>query len=247
MLLRLAAPLQSWGERSIYETRDTARLPTRSGLLGMIASAMGRPRGASLDDLAPLTFTVRVDRPGVRVVDYHTAGGWLPRKTKIPTAAGSGRPEGKGTVQTWREYLSDAVFIVAVDGPDTLTKPVHAALRYPHWQPYLGRRSCPPSEPFLLGRVPDDAARELEHGVPLAPDKYRQRDGQQVEIIREARNRTSSTQAEIRDVPDVFSTIDRTYRTRWIETERISLPDKLNTTSRTYLTKLAGYIMGGDH
>ena len=44
MLLRLAGPLQSWGERSVFTVRDSAAFPTRSGVLGMFAAAEGIDR-----------------------------------------------------------------------------------------------------------------------------------------------------------------------------------------------------------
>ena len=34
LLLRLAAPLQSWGSDSKFETRKTDREPTKSGVVG---------------------------------------------------------------------------------------------------------------------------------------------------------------------------------------------------------------------
>ncbi|CAM5370648.1 hypothetical protein SCALM49S_05746 [Streptomyces californicus] len=63
LLLRLAGPLQSWGTHSKYLWRDTARFPTRSGVVGMLASGLGRERGAALDDLTALSMTVRVTVP----------------------------------------------------------------------------------------------------------------------------------------------------------------------------------------
>ena len=35
LLLRLAAPLQSWGSDSKFETRKTDREPTKSGVVGL--------------------------------------------------------------------------------------------------------------------------------------------------------------------------------------------------------------------
>ena len=37
LLLRLAAPLQSWGSDSKFETRKTDREPTKSGVVGLLA------------------------------------------------------------------------------------------------------------------------------------------------------------------------------------------------------------------
>ena len=51
LLLRLAAPLQSWGVESKFDTRRTLGYPTKSGVIGLVASAMGRERTEPLDDL----------------------------------------------------------------------------------------------------------------------------------------------------------------------------------------------------
>lgn len=50
LLLRLAAPLQSWGADSKFETRKTNREPTKSGVIGLLAAALGLRR----DDAAGL-------------------------------------------------------------------------------------------------------------------------------------------------------------------------------------------------
>ncbi len=73
LLLRLAAPLQSWGVASKFDTRDTAREPTKSGVIGLLAAALGRSRTESLDDLKELRFGVRIDQPGTFLRDFHTA------------------------------------------------------------------------------------------------------------------------------------------------------------------------------
>ena len=67
LLLRLAAPMQSWGtDDSKYETRKTGREPSKSGVIGMIAAALGYRRDESeiLRVLIKLRFGVRVDREG---------------------------------------------------------------------------------------------------------------------------------------------------------------------------------------
>lgn len=46
LLLRLEAPLQSYGERAKWDFRDSAYFPTKSGVIGIIACAMGLKRGA---------------------------------------------------------------------------------------------------------------------------------------------------------------------------------------------------------
>ncbi|MBQ0923046.1 type I-E CRISPR-associated protein Cas5/CasD [Saccharopolyspora endophytica] len=246
LLLRLAGPLQSWGERSKFDRRDTAGFPTRSGLLGLIACALGRARGQSVDDLADLSFTIRVDRPGTRIVDYHTVGGGLSGGLKVPTADGKGRPPGKGILQTWREYLADAVFVVAVEGPEPLLDTVEAALHSPHWQPYLGRRSCPPEQPLVLGRS-NDPQGELRTAVPVARRLRSENNDEQlaVDFVCDS-GPEDQVRSEIFDVPDRFDRIDRTYQPRpvWIETT--TLPTTLAAAStREHFQQLADYVRGG--
>ena len=74
LLLRLAAPLQSWG-RVKFETRKTNREPTKSGVIGLLAAALGlrRDDAAGLARLNGLHFAVRADREGSLLVDFHTA------------------------------------------------------------------------------------------------------------------------------------------------------------------------------
>ena len=50
LLLRLAAPLQAWGADSKFETRKTGREPTKSGVIGLLAAALGLRR----DETEPL-------------------------------------------------------------------------------------------------------------------------------------------------------------------------------------------------
>ncbi|MEU9107164.1 type I-E CRISPR-associated protein Cas5/CasD [Streptomyces xanthophaeus] len=74
LLVRLAAPLQSWGAVSRFSRRDTQSRPTKSAVIGLCAAALGRDRTAPVDDLAQLTFGVRADHPGTPVRDYHSVG-----------------------------------------------------------------------------------------------------------------------------------------------------------------------------
>ena len=64
MLLRLAAPLQSWGAESKFETRRTLSYPTKSGVIGLLAAALGYSRETPLERLNCLTFGIRVEQEG---------------------------------------------------------------------------------------------------------------------------------------------------------------------------------------
>ena len=74
LLLRLAAPMQSWGTDSKFETRRTDRFPSKSGIIGLLAAALGlrRDQSAELAPLNGLRFGVRTDQEGTLMVDFHT-------------------------------------------------------------------------------------------------------------------------------------------------------------------------------
>ena len=75
LLTRLAAPLQSWGALARFDQRDTLNRPTKSGVVGMCAAALGLDRSEELGQLTQLRFAARADRPGTPISDYHTVGG----------------------------------------------------------------------------------------------------------------------------------------------------------------------------
>ena len=134
LLLRLAAPLQSWGMDAKFEIRRTNREPTKSGVIGLLAAALGRRRDEPVDDLSRLHFGVRVDQEGELLRDYHTAS--------------SPKKESERYV-TERYYLSDAVFLVGLESADRdLLHSLEEALRFPVFPLFLGRRSCPPTLPL---------------------------------------------------------------------------------------------------
>ena len=160
LLLRFAGPLQSWGDDSRYMTRNTRTAPTKSAVLGLLAAALGRRRGADISDLRGLRFGVRIDQPGQIVIDYHIVSGASraplePALQRLPTADGKLLSIPKSTKETRRYYLSDAVFVAALEGDDALIADLEAALRRPRYPLYLGRRSCPPSRPVVLERRSD--------------------------------------------------------------------------------------------
>lgn len=154
LLLRLAGPLQSWGASSRFVQRTTENAPTKSGVLGLLAAAEGRPRDADLSDLAALRFGVRIDRPGSRIRDFHKA---------------ENSDTGRVLPLSYRYYLADAVFVAGVEGEDAFVRRLYAAVDAPRFLPYLGRRSCPPSHPLLLEDRGSLSGRPLEDALREAP------------------------------------------------------------------------------
>lgn len=139
LLLRCAGPMQSWGTRSRFAYRDTESEPSKSGVLGLLAAALGRPRAADLSDLAALAMAVRIDAPGHVEVDYQTV-------LDVARADGSGA----STVLSWRYYLADASFLVALTGEADLLVEAHRALRAPRWPLFLGRKGYVPGLPVYV-------------------------------------------------------------------------------------------------
>lgn len=75
LLIRLAAPLQSWGLVSRFAPRrDSHSRPTKSAVIGLCAAALGLSRDETLGELAETAFGVRADHPGTPVRDYHSVG-----------------------------------------------------------------------------------------------------------------------------------------------------------------------------
>ncbi|MFF5538631.1 type I-E CRISPR-associated protein Cas5/CasD [Streptomyces cinerochromogenes] len=247
LLLRLAGPLQSWGERSAFTpVRDSAPFPTRSALTGILAAAEGLGRDdAGIDAYDSLQFTVRVDRPGVRLVDYHTVGGGFP---KAQTAATSGGSNKGAAVITRRHYLADAVFTIAVTGPPTDTARIAHALQHPHWAPYLGRRSCPPDEPFLLRAHVTDPVGELRHRVPLSREPARP-EPETVPVTflyEQAPADAPDNQVDIltaNDYPVSFAQHQRSHRTRRIYRVEHRLAHSMTCPRRQLTDRLITYCL----
>jgi CRISPR system Cascade subunit CasD len=151
LLLRLEAPLQSWGYRSRFNDRDTGTEPTKSGVIGLICCALGRDRREPLDDLRGLRMHVRVDRPGTLFTDFQTAGAGVFRGSDAYAAPKSDGSKGKMAILMNKHYLQDASFLVALEGERSLLEELAAALADPVWPLSLGRRSCPPAVPVLVG------------------------------------------------------------------------------------------------
>lgn len=157
LLLRLTGPMQAWGTESRFSKRDTAREPTKSGVLGLVCAALGKPREERPDDdfppladLAALHMGVRVDRPGQLRRDYQTASDVLKAKT-TPQRIAKRTPELKDTEPSDRYYLADAWFTVGLASDDrALLERIDAALGAPQWPLALGRKAMPPGLPVRI-------------------------------------------------------------------------------------------------
>jgi CRISPR system Cascade subunit CasD len=234
LLLRFAGPMQSWGVQSRFSVRDTGLEPSKSGVVGLLCAALGRPRTAPVVDLASLRMGVRCDREGHLERDYHTAGG-----DRRPGGAGVAKAHGRGgdTVVSERYYLADAAFLVGLEGGDSsFLADLDAALCRPKWALYLGRKAFVPGEPVRVGiqqgpvesvlagfpwtaRVPGEAARAREDAVRGEPWHLR--------VILES---PAGPDTEPRwDVPLSFAAGDRRFALRHVRLTHIQLVETLIT------------------
>lgn len=177
LVLRLAGPLQSWGESSGFNRRDTRPEPTKSGIVGMLAAALGRAREADISDLAALTLGVRTDQPGSVARDYHTASDYRGDALKQAGANKQGNQRttspAKHTHITTRYYLQDAAFLAGLEGSAELVGRLARAIRRPAFPLALGRRSCPPTQPICLGGQSSSLLEVLETQPWIASERAR--------------------------------------------------------------------------
>lgn len=244
--LRCEGPLQSWGVTGRHKYRDTLRFPTLSGTVGMMASALGIGRN-NTDALAALTervaaMTVRIDRQGRLLEDYHTIGGGSHPVVLKHGTVGAGSQAGNSTmtvdddtvtvapyaaprrsystaegstIVTTRAYLADASFLVLVRFSDDPSDVVAALLR-PKWPPHLGRRTCAPSERIAV-HLPQTwpTIADALNNVPTAD-----RRDNQLRIVTDdpTITGTSEVRQTINDVPHSFAHKRRRYGTRTVRT-----------------------------
>lgn len=212
LLIRLAGPMQSWGDSSRYARRTTRREPTKSGIVGLIASALGRARKDPVDDLAQLELAIRVEQPGQLMRDF---------QTERPMGGGKPMPLSN------RYYLADACFLVALGGGREMLEKVEAALRLPRRPLYLGRRSCPADMPLCLGidGEAQDVRKVLVKEPWRASERYKSRhaDVLTLEVVADARD--GEVCESWADYPLTFSAAGRRYACRPVTRLRVPNPD----------------------
>lgn len=160
LLLHLEAPLQSYGAEAVDNRRPIRDMPGASMIVGLLGNALGyrRTDTEALRSLQErVTYAARLDRPGERVKDFHTAK--LQKRDVMWTS--SGVQERGGGIDTYDDpllryldYWSDRLCLVALtlkDGAGPTLDDLGQALRYPKRPLHIGRKCCLPSEPIFGG------------------------------------------------------------------------------------------------
>jgi CRISPR system Cascade subunit CasD len=210
LLMRMRAPMMSWGDHSRFTIRDTRREPTKSAAIGLLCAALGRPRWESIADIAALKMGVRVNQEGLVQCDYHTI---------LDSIKSSG---GKGdTVISQRYYVADADYLVGFEGDDrAFLETLDAALECPVWQIYFGRKSFVPSCPVRM-EVVDVPLREALQGAPFRQPRRK------VDRLRHVFEVPDSLDVR-RDVPIDWNR--RLFGSRCVETHSLEILEEVECT-----------------
>lgn len=190
LLLWLEAPLQSWGHDSKFGRRDTLNFPTKSGVLGLVCSALGAggEQCELLAEFSALNQTVlsfvrtrvkdgeptKLDRePLLR--DFHMVGSGYDDKDPwasllIPKTSEGKKAVGGGAKMTYRYYLQDAYFAVVLQVLDDKADAIAVALQNPAWDVYLGRKNCVPTD-FIFRGLYADEDEAIAQALALAQSK----------------------------------------------------------------------------
>jgi CRISPR system Cascade subunit CasD len=215
LLLRLVGPMQSWGSTSRFDQRDTGKEPTKSGVIGLLAAAMGIDR-ANWPDLKPLTtlkMGVRHDQPGVLRKDYQTAG-CADSDTIIKA---DGKPSKDGVVSV-RYYLADSSFLVGLECENRdVLEIAHHAIRNPQWVLGLGRKSYLPAEPIYL----EDGIRDMPLRKAFSAYPYLGRDTPPESLLISIESEDGTGRMAM-DQP-LSSFAERRFGSRFVVSEMISL------------------------
>lgn len=174
VLLKLSGPMQSWGTSSHFVTRNTDYYPSKSAVIGIIAASFGyrRDEDEKIKKLNDLDFAVRVDQVGVLRQDYQIASkyneDWIIKDTYL----------------TYRYYLEDSVFVVALSSEDEKwMDEIIYALKHPYFQQFMGRRSCPVPANFVLEEYELGALDALKNLEWQASEHYQRKNKEYIADI----------------------------------------------------------------
>jgi len=217
LLIRLSAPMQSWGTQSRFTMRDTGLEPSKSGVIGLLCAALGidREDDEGLRSLVSPRMGVRVDKEGLLQVDYHTAQNVLMANGKT-----------KDTELSNRYYLANAVFLVGLASEDlALLERIQSALQKPVWPLFLGRKAFVPGEPVLLldGLRTDETLEYALQDYPCLREPF----SKKLRLVIEDNNGSIVRS----DQPISFARSTRKFAPRRVRVDFVPAPESLKETA----------------
>lgn len=231
LLLWLEAPLQAWGHDSRFGRRDSLDFPTKSGVLGLLCCARGAGGeerewlGAWADLDMRVAAYARQAKDGTAAVreplltDFHMVGSgyndddpW--QNLLIPKTADGKKAVGGGTKMTFRHYVQDMTYAVALEAPADLADAAVAALQAPTWDLYLGRKNCVPTD-FIYRGMYGNVDEALTAASALAEGKNR------ALAFRVLQGECDGEVFSLNDVPIAFGS-RKLYRDRRVTVQRLA-------------------------
>jgi len=182
LILRLDAPLISFGAPIIDRHGKVQPYPALSMIAGMLGNALGYDHSdfEKLESLQNrLRYASRQDRAGQPLRDYQTVDlsqefmldqnawttqGWLDKR--------KGGSSSKGTHIRLRDYRADSIHTVALtlqpkDEYPTIEE-LQQALKFPERPLFIGRKTCLPATPLFVGKIQCESLTEALQKVPLS-------------------------------------------------------------------------------
>lgn len=215
LTIKLTAPLQSYGNEATFNRRTSFHCPSKSAVIGMITAALGyRRQDCRISNLNQLKFAVRVDQPGKTLIDFQTVEYNSKKSRKV----------------TYRNYLQDAVFVVAISGANEQIQKIDTALHHPKFQLFLGRRSNVPAGPLQTKLFSVENPMEVLKKVEWqAADWYQRRQRMKffsTEILADASLAPERRNVLVKDKVGSFDQKHRYHSYRAVCSYRVKLKNK---------------------
>lgn len=217
LIIKLAAPLQSYGNEATFNRRTSYRYPSKSAVLGMIAAALGYRRNNTkkITALNQLQMAVRIDQPGETLTDFQIIE--YDRKKQKRSLS-------------YRDYLQDAVFVVAISGENNQIDQIDDALHHPIFQLFLGRRANVPAGPLITklfdNQDPITVLKNYEWQAAAWFQHRLKKANYFTEIIADSKLASSNVKMMIRDEIGSFDQNHRWHSYRSITNIPVTLKNK---------------------
>ena len=182
LIMRLEAPMMSFGTTAVDHIRPSGDLPGLSMITGLLARALGwnRPEHAPLiQELQDrVVYAARAEKIGhdgnTLLTDYQTAELGADDAAWTTTGRPEVRTAGKDTLENKHirllEYRTDLRVTVALELDPPQYRPtlddMAQALQYPASVLFIGRKSCLPSHPVYQGMAEAQSTLDALHGIP---------------------------------------------------------------------------------
>jgi|SRR6516165_1989733 CRISPR system Cascade subunit CasD len=193
------APMGAMGEIAPGERRMAFARPARSAVLGLVAAGLGLrrddPAHAALE--RGLGYAIRTDSAGRPFTDYHTAQTPQHRRGRaFATRREEVAAHSLNTVLSVREWRTDALYTIALwerEGTAIGLDAIVAALNYPRFVLYGGRKSGPLGLPLAPRLVDADSLLDAFVADPIPAEQGRII----CRLLRRVRPRGSTASAEV--------------------------------------------------